>query len=69
MYKRQDYALSRLLYKQGKQKAALSILQSQKENIGELVIQDPANENWRKLQDNITSSISALENLPSQTNP
>ena len=64
-----DYALSRLLYKQGKQKAALSILQSQKENIGELVIQDPANENWRKLQDNITSSISALENLPSQTNP
>lgn len=64
-----DYALSRLLYKQGQKRAALDILQSQKKNIDALVAQDPANQSWRDLQDNITSSISALKNIPPPTNP
>jgi len=55
-----DYALSRLLYKQGKHEAALEILTLQKKDIDKLVSQDPSNQSWRKLQTKITSSISAL---------
>jgi len=56
-----DYALSRLLYKQGKQDAAFKTLTQRKKDIDQLVLLDPSNKSWLELQDKITSSISALK--------
>jgi len=56
-----DYALSRLLYKQGKQDAAFKTLTQRKKDIDQLVLLDPSNKSWLELQDKIASSISALK--------
>ena len=56
-----DYALARILYKQGQTNKSLEILKLKQIEIDELVKQDPSNESWKELQDKILSSISALE--------
>ena len=56
-----DYALSRLHYKQGRPDVALQTLNSLKKNIDQLVEQDASNKKWREQQDNIISSIAALQ--------
>ena len=61
-----DYALARVLYKQGKSRTAIDILERRKDDINLLVNQDPANQNWRELQDKITNSITALKKTPFQ---
>jgi hypothetical protein len=55
-----DYALARILYKQGEADKSLETLKLRKRDIDALVKQDPANESWKELQDKILSSISAL---------
>jgi len=59
-----DYALSRLLYKRGKTEAAVATLETIEQDILELVSQDPSNEHWSDLHDNIHSSIAALKPPP-----
>lgn len=56
-----DYALARILYKQGHQNKAIETLKTLESDIDRLVKQDPANQSWRELQDKITSSRSALD--------
>jgi len=56
-----DYALARILYKQGHQNKAIETLKTLETDIDLLVKQDPANQSWRELQDKITSSLSALD--------
>lgn len=64
-----DYALSRLLYKQGQKERALETLKNRKPDIDQLVSQDPSNQNWRNLRDNFTSSIASLEKTSSKLLP
>ena len=59
-----DYALARILYKQGNHVAALKTLKLGKKDIDQIVSQDPANQSWGELQNKIISSISALEKSP-----
>ena len=59
-----DYALSRLLYKRGKTEAAVATLETLEQDILELVSQDPSNEHWSDLHDNIRSSLAALKPPP-----
>ena len=56
-----NYAISRLLYKQGQSKAAINQLRDLHLDVIDLVSHDPSNLRWQELQQNIVSSLKALD--------